>query len=503
MNNLFSRHSIPGAIEYRIVENNPWWHGKPSKAAPKMKRWPFKPILDNFEKKLVPVTLLRGPRRVGKTTLQNQLIDYMLSNGLARPDEILHIQFDEFPDWKEFKSATKSPVLDIAYWFEEKILKVPFNQLARQNRVAYIFFDEVQNLPSWAEQIKSLVDHNDVRVLVTGSSALHIGLGKESLAGRVSQIDIGPLRLSEISEMSDIALPPFAFAGGTNGLNKIEFWKDLAAHGKKLSKERDMVFKLFSDRGGYPAAQERLDIAWEDIARLLIDTVINRVIQHDLRLGEGKGKHKDPRLLEEVFRMCCRYSGQYPAPLKLAEEIRRVYTGNIGTSRILYYLRFLDQAMLIKLVQPLELRLKRRKGYDKLCLCDHALRSAWLNEKIPLDSEGIDATPDYSQIAGHLIEGVIGYFLSDIAEITVNHYPERVREPEVDFIVTAGDVRIPVEIKYRRRIDAIEDTMGLKRFMEKADNRSCFGLLITRDDTEPDPDPRIVRMPASSLLLLR
>lgn len=503
MNNLFPKHSIHSAIEYRLQEHNPWWQGKPSKPAPKMKRWPFKQILGNFEQKVVPVTLLRGPRRVGKTTLQNQIIEYILSNGTAAPAEILHVQFDELPDWKEFKSATQSPVLDIAYWFEEKILKAPFNDLARQNRSAYIFFDEVQNLPNWAEQIKNLVDNNDIRVLVTGSSALHIGLGKESLAGRVSQINIGPLRLSEISEMAGIDLPPFSFSDGTNGFNRIEFWKELALHGKKFSKDRDAVFKLFSDRGGYPAAQDRQDIKWEEIAKLLIDTVINRVIQHDLRLGEGKGKRKDPRLLEEVFRMCCRYSGQYPAPLRLAEEIKRVYAGNIGSTRILYYLRFIDQSMLIKLVQPLELRLKKRKGYDKLCLCDHALRSAWLNEKIPLDSQGIDSAPDYSQIAGHLIEGVIGYFLADIDEIMVNHYPERIQEPEVDFIITAGDMRIPVEVKYRKRIDAVEDTMGLKRFMEKADNRSAFGLLVTRDDTDPDPDPRIVRMPASTLLLLK
>ncbi len=503
MNNLFAKHVIPGEIEKRLIEHNPWWQGKPAKSVPKMKRWPFKLILDNFQKNLVPVTLLRGPRRVGKTTIQNQIIEHMLSNGVAHPNEILHIQFDELPDWKSFKFAAKSPILDIVYWFEENILKTSFNQLARQKRSAFIFFDEVQNLPGWAEQVKNFIDTNDARVLVTGSSALHIGLGKESLAGRVSQINIGPLRLSEIGRLSDVNLPPFSFPNGRNGFNKIEFWKELVEHGRKYSKARDRIFKLFSERGGYPAAQERHDIKWPEIAKLLIDTVINRVIQHDLRAGEGKGKRKDPRLLEEVFRMCCRYSGQYPAPLKLAEEIKRVYSGNIGANRVMYYLRFLDQSMLIKLVQPLELRLKKRKGYDKLCLCDHALRSAWLNEKIPLDPEGIDSAPDYSQIAGRLMEGIIGYFLSDIDEITVNHYPETIKEPEADFIITAGDRRIPVEVKYRKRIDAVEDTMGLKRFMEKADNRSSFGLLVTRGDTEQDPDPRIVRIPASALLLLR
>ncbi len=84
-----------------------------------------------------------------------------------------------------------------------------------------------------------------------------------------------------------------------------------------------------------------------------------------------------------------------------------------------------------------------------------------------------------------------------------SHQASSDRESEVDFILSVGDRRIPIEVKYRRRIDAVEDTLALKQFCEKSSNRAVFGLLVTRDDTGPDPDPRIVRIPASTLLLLR
>lgn len=500
---MIRKHALPEHVELRLAEGNPWWAGRSAKALPAFKRWPFEPILAGLKNKLAPVILLRGPRRVGKTTLQDQTIRHLIEKGGVRPNEVMHVQFDDLPDWRSFRKFSKSPILDIAYWFEENVLKTPFNDLAREGRSAYLFFDEVQGLPSWAPQIKSLVDHAHVQVLVTGSSALHIGLGKESLAGRVSQISVGPLRLWEVGAMGGLDLPPYSKENGTERLQTPEFWRGLIEHGKKHAGTRLRAFRWFSERGGYPLAHERRDVPWEEMAANLRDTVINRVIQNDLRLGEGRGSARDPRLIEETFRMGCRYSGQYPSPPFLANEIKRVLHGNVGPQRVSHYLRFLDQAMLLKLVPPLELRLKRRRGYDKICLCDHGLRKAWLGEDIPLDAASLDKDPDAADLAGRLVEGAVGYFLGGIPELDVSHYPARTLEPEVDFILTAGDRRIPVEVKYRKKVDAVDDTDGLKRFMERPANRSAFGILVTREETEADPDPRVLRMPASTLLLLR
>ena len=184
-------------------------------------------------------------------------------------------------------------------------------------------------------------------------------------------------------------------------------------------------------------------------------------------------------------------------------EIHQSLSGNIGWNRILTYLRFLDRTLLIKLVDPLELRLKRRKAPPKVCLCDHALRTTWLQEIIPLDTEGLLQNPHLTDIAGHLAESILGYFLMSIPNLSTAYFPERGSEPEVDFILTIGTKRIPIEVKYRKRIDPHEDTRGLRAFLEKSVYNAPFALLVTQMDDIIISDPRIIPISLASLLWLK
>ncbi|HZT22449.1 MAG TPA: DUF4143 domain-containing protein, partial [Verrucomicrobiae bacterium] len=237
------------------------------------------------------------------------------------------------------------------------------------------------------------------------------------------------------------------------------------------------------------------------LANLLNETVIRRAIQHDLRVGP-RGQKRDEHLLEEVFRLACRYIGQSPAQAHYLAEIRQAMHANIGWQRILAYLKFLDSTLLLRLIEPMELRLKRRRGAFKLCLCDHALRAAWLQETVPLTLEALETAPHLADLAGRVAESVAGYFLRSIVNLNVAHFPERTTEPEVDFVVTLGDQRIPIEVKYRRRID-FEDTSGLRAFIEKTHYRAPFGVLVTLLDEPATDDPRIISLPLSTLLLMR
>jgi predicted AAA+ superfamily ATPase len=175
---------------------------------------------------------------------------------------------------------------------------------------------------------------------------------------------------------------------------------------------------------------------------------------------------------------------------------------NIGWQRINTYLKFLDGTLLLRLIEPLELRLKRRRGPSKVCLCDHALRAAWLQENIPLTPDGLATHPHLTDLAGRIAESTAGYFLRSIIGLDVAHFPERGAEPEVDFVLTVGEQRIPLEVKYRRRIDH-RDTVGLRSFMEKSHYNAPFGLLVTLLDEAASDDPRIISLPLSTLLLLR
>jgi predicted AAA+ superfamily ATPase len=465
---------------------------------PTFRRWPFKRLRRLLDQGMTPAVVLRGPRRVGKTVLLQQTIQALLEEGVSGR-RILYVPFDELPTLSEIKE----PVLAIARWFEREILGESFNRAANEKRPAYLLFDEVQNLDAWAPQVKNLVDNHGVRALVTGSSSLRIEAGRDSLAGRVTTLEMGPLLLREIAGLRfGVSLPSQWSDNGLDHLTSSDFWHDAVRIGEEQRDIRLNSFRAFSERGGYPIAHERHDTPWHELADYLNETVIRRAIQHDLRMGP-RGQKRDEKLLEEVFRLCCRYAGQAAGPSAFVPEIQQALAGNIGWNRVLSYLRFLDGTLLVRLVQPIELRLKRRRAPAKICLSDHALRAAWLQEVVPLDPEGLAGSPHLSDLAGRLAESTLGYFLASIPNLDIAHFPERGAEPEVDFILTIGTKRIPIEVKYRKHIDPLDDTRGLRAFLEKTVYNAPFGLLVTLEDNVAIPDPRIIPISLSSLLWTR
>jgi predicted AAA+ superfamily ATPase len=497
---LFPAFSLPHELVADLRRQNPWWEGSPLPPVPPYRRWPFAKLKTRLEEPLAPILVIRGPRQIGKTTLQLQLVSDLLARGVA-PSRILRVQFDELASLRSLRA--KEPILRIADWFEQAVMQRTFNAAAQAGEPAYLFLDEVQNLDGWDVQLKSLVDHSSVRAMVTGSSALRIVLGRDSLAGRIQSFEVGPLRLVEIAALRGLGdLRPAQVENGWSEWLEPDFWRALAAAGRRQGAVLAGAFAAFSERGAYPLAQARAQVGWPEVADQLNETIVKRVIEHDLRVGE-RGRKRDRQLLEQVFRMACRYIGQAPKPLHLAREASATLNANVGPQRIRHYLSFLDQSMLVRTVPPLEIRLKKQRSPDRLCLCDHALRAAWLQEIVPLTASALDAAQHLQVIAGHIAESTVGYYLSSLTGLDVAHLPERGDQPEVDFILTIGERRIPVEVKYQRTISPWSDTLGLKAFIEKRQNNATFGLLITRDEGVVIEDPRIIAVPLQSLLIVR
>lgn len=496
---LFDKIRLPPAVDAHLRDTNPWWEGLPGRVLPRYRRWIFESMLRRLDAGVAPAIVLRGARQVGKTTLQEQTIQFLLNERGIEPTRIFRVQFDELPPLR----GMDTPILEIVRWYQNRILGRTLNQAAHDGQPAFIFLDEVQNLREWAPQIKALVDHNTVHVVVTGSSALRIEAGRDSLAGRITSLELGTLLLREIvglrfGEEIEPLLPP----NGLQPLLEIEFWRSIEAHANAHRELRDEAFAAFSERGGYPLVHARPQAAWSELADQLNETVIRRVIQHDLRMGD-RGRRRNQTLLEEVFRLGCRYAGQAPSPAKLIQEINLAVRDNIGWQRIWSYLRFLEGSLLLRLVRPLELRLKKTRGPSKLCVVDHGLRASWLEENIPLDPSHLEQAPHLFDLAGHIAESVAGAFFTGIPGLDIAYFPERATEPEVDFVLTVGERRIPVEIKYRRRIDPLRDTLGLRAFLEKSHYNAPFAVLVTMVEGVEIPDPRIVPVSLRSLLLAR
>jgi predicted AAA+ superfamily ATPase len=296
--------------------------------------------------------------------------------------------------------------------------------------------------------------------------------------------------------------PAFLADNGLEPLTRRDFWQELRQHGIKHRAERDQAFQYFSERGAYPLVHQAREVAWSYLADQLNETVIKRVIQHDLRTGE-RGRKRDAALLEELFRLACRYIGQSPEYNLLAREAQRILQANVGTVRVQQYLKFLANSLLLRLVEPLEIRLKKKRGVPKICLVDHGLRASWLQEVIPLSPASLAQAPHLSDLAGHIAESVVGATLANINGLDLAHFPPRASEPEVDFVLTIGTLRIPIEVKYRQRLHGLADTEGLRTFIEKAVYNAPFALLITQTDEVVVEDPRIICLPLSSLTLIR
>jgi predicted AAA+ superfamily ATPase len=121
---------------------------------------------------------------------------------------------------------------------------------------------------------------------------------------------------------------------------------------------------------------------------------------------------------------------------------------------------------------------------------------------VPLAPQELALQGHLADLAGRIAESVLGSYLLTIGGLALSHFPARPNEPEVDFVVTAGAQRIPIEVKYRARIDSQADTEGLRSFIEKAAYKAPFGILVTQGDVEVD-DPRIISVPLPSILMMK
>jgi predicted AAA+ superfamily ATPase len=489
-------------LERDIQRLNPWWQGE-LPALPPIRRHLVAEIHRRLDLDLAPIVVVRGSRRIGKTIAQMQVLRDLLDGGV-HPRRILRLQCDELEGLGELKE----PFLRVADWYEEVVLGKSLNRAAQDGEPAFLFFDEVQVIKGWAPQLKFLVDASKVQIVATGSSAMRIEAGRDSLAGRITTLEAGTLSLTEIARFRglDLGLPFLAGAAqnGTPALAKIDFWRDLRAHGIANRSIRDQIFELFAERGGYPLAHLRAELPWSELVEPLNETVIARMLRHDLQVGPSQEK-LDATVLETVFRLACRYAGQTPSAVLLSREVQSSLGIEIGPQEILDYLRYLGDTLLVRRVPALELRLKKERRHDKICLADHSLRASWLAELIPMTPAGLAENPHLAPLAGHLAESIVGAALATVRALDLAHRPARGEAEEIDFVLSIGLKRLPMEVKYQHRIHPERHTKALRAFLDDEKNQAPFGLLITQSDLPDDAldDPRIVALPLSSLLLVR
>ena len=93
---FFADSGLPPALGYNLRRFNPWWEGEAMPLQPKTRRHLVAQMRRRLDANIAPIIVVRGPRQIGKTTAQFQIIQDLLDEGVD-PKRILRVQFDDLP----------------------------------------------------------------------------------------------------------------------------------------------------------------------------------------------------------------------------------------------------------------------------------------------------------------------------------------------------------------------------------------------------------------------
>lgn len=135
------------------------------------------------DKKLIKV--ITGIRRCGKSTIMEIYRDWLIAHGVTQ-EQIIYLNFEDY-DYFELRDPRK--------------LYSYVKPLIQQDKMTYIFFDEIQHVTDFPDIINSLNLKPTVDLYVTGSNAYMLSSEIATLlSGRYVEIAMLPLSFKEYAE---------------------------------------------------------------------------------------------------------------------------------------------------------------------------------------------------------------------------------------------------------------------------------------------------------------
>lgn len=141
------------------------------------------------------VIVLSGPRRAGKSTILYQVMDHLEHAGISQK-AMLHINFEE----PVFAPHLALPLLDELY--------NTYRAEVYPEGKAYLFLDEIQNIPEWERWVRSRNQTENIKIFITGSSSKLMSQELATvLTGRHLSFSVYPLSFSEFLLFNNINIP--------------------------------------------------------------------------------------------------------------------------------------------------------------------------------------------------------------------------------------------------------------------------------------------------------
>lgn len=371
--------------------------------------------------------VLTGTRRVGKTTIQYQMIDTLLRRGV-QPQRIVFISMDH-------PMLKLSGLSDILECYHE-------NVWAEQD--CYYFFDEIQYASDWDKWMKILYDTQPkTQMIATGSASPALVKGStESGAGRWSVIQVPTLSFYEYCALTGVEVPelgpdirPTAFAHMTQ--------QERTAVMLKLGAVQNH-FTRYLQVGGFP----ELALASNDrmAQQIMREDVVDKVLKRDL---PSLYSIRSATELERIFLYLCNVSSEIVSIAAIAKELDSVTRPTVEN-----YIRFLESANLIYLSYPVELGGRKvLKAQPKIYIADAAIRNAVLMDDDvltnPIELGKMVETAVYKHVAAFYYQKAT----------RVGYYRGGRKGKEIDVVVDYPNVRnILIEVKYREQAPIPDDS---------------------------------------------
>ena len=349
-----------------------------------------------------PAVVLLGPRQVGKTTLARTLA--------AELPGSLFLDLEQESD----RARLVNPQLFFS-----------------QYRGRLVILDEVQVMPELFAALRPEIDaaRKPGRFLLLGSaSGKLLNQSSESLAGRVSYLELAPLLLAEIGPDADA-------------------WKRLWL------------------RGGFPtsytASTDRVSGLWRaDFLKTFLTRDLPQV-----------GVSIPAETLRNFWRMCAHLDGQLFNASQIGQALGGMSHATIGR-----YLDLFVDTMMLRRLEPFFANLgKRLVKSPKVYVRDSGLLHALLN------IQGFDDLLGHP-VVGHSWEGfVIEQIASTMPAFSEINFYRTAAGAELDAVVTTGDRRIGYEIKFS------ESPKPGKGFWNACEDIGVERAYVVAPVTEPYP----------------
>ncbi|MCL6579456.1 MAG: ATP-binding protein [Candidatus Bathyarchaeota archaeon] len=452
--------------------HNPWWESKrvPSSKALPFKRRDFYKLLE--ELKDPKVAAIIGARRVGKTVLMYQLIEHIISN--FGPEKVMYLSLDD--PYLKVDVKILGQIFDL---YSKYILKRPFSDITEP---VYIFLDEIQTLDGWELVLKRWFDLDyKVKFLVSGSSSVNILTGgAESLVGRIHLQIVFPMKFLETIRFH-MADEDFerrfdkvnwelreAFKIAIQKNDVAAFYSALRENANLLAGDIDRIMLFLQSyllKGGYPEVVKAEDL---DLAAESLKTYLNLTIYKDI---VRTFKIRDPVAFEELVAVLARECCQRLNYSELARTLE------LKRHTLKSYIYFLKTAFLISESEYYsKSRTKRIRREKKVYINDSGIRNV-----------AVGALNDYlltnTAELGKVVEAIVAdhcrrlkFDLEPASETQLFYWKNKGHE--TDIIVDMLQKPIPIEVKYRDKIDR-KDLKGLLEFSEK--HKTPFQAVITRE----------------------